>query len=102
MFPNRIDFADRRARMHQRAISCNQIFKRNLVLDRLLDNRGTASAEKKNDQCGRILRVEQFQNCACRVDRFPIRRGMSALEISKAMYLGGSLNRTRDDAFERR
>ncbi len=102
MFPHRIDFGNWRARMHQRAISRDEVIERNLVVDWLLDNRRSTAAQQENDERRRRLRLERPQHGARRLDRLRVGRRVPSAKIAEAVNLRCGLNGTGHDPFERR
>ncbi len=60
MFAHRVDFSNRRSGMHQRAIRRDEIVERNLVVDRLLDDRRSSAADQKDHQRRSRLCLERL------------------------------------------
>ncbi len=98
MFAHGVDLANRRPRKHQRSIGRHQVFQRDAVIHRLLDDRRGAAADQVHHQRARCVGCQRFQDRIRCFHRICIWRRMTAAVITKSKDLCGRRRRARHDA----
>ena len=100
MLADGVDLGNGRTGVHQRPVGGDQIFQRNLIVDRLFSNRRPSATEHENHQRRRVLSVERFQHGFGGTDRFLVGQRMASAKVAKAPSLRSRIDRTGHNAFE--
>src|SRR5208282_3966123 len=98
MLAHDVDFFDRRAAGHQRRVQLLKILERHARIERLLDQRGTAAGDEKEDQRSLVATRKPVEDRSASVETLRVGNRMPGSEGDPAGQIAGRWRRDNQNA----